>query len=40
MFYLYHEELNSVIHILTLETMVEDALGRNQLFLDILRGSK
>lgn len=40
MFYLYHEELNSVIHILTLETMVEDALGRNQLFLDILRGNK
>ena len=39
MFYLYHEELNSVIHILTLETMVEDALGRNQLFLDILRGN-
>jgi len=39
MFYLYHEGLNSIIHILTLETMVEDALGRNQLFLDILRGS-
>lgn len=40
MFYLYHSELNTVFHILTLETMVEDALGRNQLFLDILRGSK
>ncbi len=39
MFYLYHEGLNSIIHILTLETMVEDALGRNQLFLDILRGN-
>lgn len=40
MFYLYHEGLNSIIHILTLETMVEDALSRNQLFLDILRGNK
>lgn len=38
MFYLYHEGLNSIIHILSLETMVEDAMGRNQLFLDILRG--
>jgi len=40
MFYLFHQELNSVIHILTLETMVEDAMSRNQLFLDILRGNK
>ena len=40
MFYLYNEGLNAITHILTLETMVEDALGRNQLFLDILRGNK
>ncbi len=38
MYYLYHTELNTVFHIFTLETMIEDALGRNQLFLDILRG--
>jgi len=40
MYYLYHNELNTVFHIFTLETMIEDALGRNQLFLDILRGNQ
>ena len=39
MYYLYNEKLNSITHILTLDTMVEDALNRNQLFLDILRGT-
>ena len=40
MFYLYNESLNAITHILTLETMVEDAMSRNQLFLEILRGNK
>lgn len=40
LYYLYNENLNAITHILTLDTMVEDALGRNQLFLDILRGNK
>lgn len=40
MFYLYNEKLNAITHILTLETMVADAMSRNQLFLDILRGIK
>jgi len=40
MYYIHNEKLNAITHILTLETMVEDALGRNQLFLDILRGNK
>ena len=39
MYYIHNEKLNAITHILTLETMVEDALGRNQLFLDILRGN-
>jgi hypothetical protein len=34
------EGLNAITHILTLETMVEDAMSRNQLFLEILRGNK
>lgn len=38
MYYLYNEKLDSITHILTLETMLEDAMSRNQLFLDILRG--
>ena len=38
MYYLYNENLNAITHILTLETMIEDAMSRNQLFLDILRG--
>ncbi|MCB4763077.1 MAG: ATP-binding protein [Sulfurovum sp.] len=38
MFYIHNEKLNAITHILTLETMIEDALGRNQLFLDILKG--
>jgi hypothetical protein len=40
MYYIHNEKLNAITHILTLETMVEDALSRNQLFLDILRGEK
>jgi len=40
MYYIYNEKLNSITHILTLDTMVEDAMSRNQLFLDILRGNK
>jgi len=40
MYYIYNEKLNSITHILTLNTMVEDAMSRNQLFLDILRGNK
>ena len=40
MYYIYNEKLNAITHILTLDTMVEDALGRNQLFLDILRGNR
>ena len=39
MYYLYNENLNAITHILTLETMIEDAMSRNQLFLDILRGN-
>ena len=39
MYYLYNEKLNAITHILTLDTMIEDALGRNQLFLNILRGN-
>lgn len=38
MYYLYNENLNAITHILTLETMLEDAMSRNKLFLDILRG--
>ena len=38
MFYIHNEKLNAITHILTLETMIEDVLGRNQLFLDILKG--
>lgn len=40
MFYLYNDKLNTITHILTLETMVADAMGRNKLFLDILKGHK
>lgn len=40
MYYIYNEKLNSITHILALDTMVEDAMSRNQLFLDILRGNK
>ena len=40
MYYIHNEKLNAITHILTLETMVEDALARNQLFLDILKGNK
>ena len=39
MFYLYNEKLNAITHILTLDTMIEDAMSRNQLFLDILKGN-
>lgn len=39
MFYLYNETLNAITHILTLDTMIEDAMSRNQLFLDILKGN-
>jgi len=39
MFYLYNEALNAITHILTLDTMIEDAMSRNQLFLDILKGN-
>ncbi len=39
MYYLYNENLNAITHILTLETMIEDAMSRNQLFLDILKGN-
>lgn len=39
MYYIYNDKLNSTTHIYSLETMVEDAMGRNQLFLDILKGS-
>ena len=38
-YYLYNDNLNMVTHILTLDTMVEDAMARNQLFLNILRGN-
>lgn len=38
MFYIYNEKLNATTHIYSLETMVEDAMARNQLFLDILKG--
>ncbi|WP_169776880.1 hypothetical protein [Campylobacter mucosalis] len=38
LYYLYNDNLNMVTHILTLETMLEDAMARNQLFLNILRG--
>lgn len=40
LYYVYNENLNAITHILTLDTMVEDALSRNQLFLDILRNNK
>lgn len=39
LYYLYNDNLNMVTHILTLDTMVEDAMARNQLFLNILRGN-
>lgn len=39
MYYQYNEKLNMVTHVLTLDTMVEDALARNKLFLDILKGN-
>jgi hypothetical protein len=38
MFYIYNSKLNATTHIYSLETMVEDAMARNQLFLDILKG--
>ncbi len=38
MFYIYNSKLNAMTHIYSLETMVEDAMARNQLFLDILKG--
>jgi hypothetical protein len=40
MYYIYNDKLNSTTHIYSLETMVEDAMSRNQLFLDILRGDQ
>lgn len=39
MFYIYNSKLNATTHIYSLETMVEDAMARNQLFLDILKGN-
>lgn len=38
MYYIYNDKLNSTTHIYSLETMIEDAMSRNQLFLDILKG--
>lgn len=38
MFYIYNSKLNATTHIYSLETMVEDAMARNKLFLDILKG--